>query len=144
MDMGEIIMAAIDIALAQLKIDEGIRLRPYTDSRGKLSIGMGRNLTDVGISQSECDFLASHDIQVALNTADEAVHNFYTLTTPRQAVLIQMAFNLGRGTFGEFTTFLDLIESGKYNEAADDLLNTAVAKELPARYGRYADIIRNG
>lgn len=137
-------MAAIDIALAQLKIDEGIKLFPYTDTRGKISIGMGRNLTDVGISQSESDFLASHDIQIALNTADEAISSFYALTTPRQAVLIQMAFNLGRGTFGEFTQFLDYIEAGEYDKAADDLLNTAVAKELPARYGRYANIIRNG
>ncbi len=142
--MGEIIMQAIDLAFTQLKIDEGIRLKPYTDIKGKITIGMGRNLTDVGISQAESDYLASHDLQIALNLADEAVRDFYTLSTPRQAIIIQMAFNLGRKTLGEFTQFLDYIDAREYDKAADDLLNTTAAKELPARYGRYANIIRNG
>lgn len=38
-----------------VKSDEGLSLKPYTDTRGKLTIGYGRNLTDVGISQAEAD-----------------------------------------------------------------------------------------
>src|SRR4051812_27390106 len=38
-----------DALVNQLIIDEGLKLSPYTDTVGKLTIGVGRNLTDVGI-----------------------------------------------------------------------------------------------
>lgn len=46
----------------QLVRDEGLRLHPYIDSVGKLTIGVGRNLTDMGISQAETEMLLSNDI----------------------------------------------------------------------------------
>lgn len=33
--------------------DEGLRLKPYRDTVGKLTIGVGRNLDDVGITKDE-------------------------------------------------------------------------------------------
>ncbi|EHP39407.1 lysozyme [Cupriavidus basilensis OR16] len=48
--------------LAELKRDEDLRLKPYVDTVGKTSIGIGRNLDDVGISQEEAIFLAQNDI----------------------------------------------------------------------------------
>lgn len=41
--------------LSELSRDEGRRLKPYLDTVGKTTIGVGRNLTDVGISEDECD-----------------------------------------------------------------------------------------
>ena len=38
-----------DLARAQLKVDEGVRLKPYRDSVGILSVGVGRNLEDRGL-----------------------------------------------------------------------------------------------
>ena len=32
---------------------ERLRLKPYTDTVGKLTIGVGRNLTDMGLTQDE-------------------------------------------------------------------------------------------
>ena len=37
----------------QLMIDEGFRSKPYSDTVGKLTIGYGRNLDDVGITRNE-------------------------------------------------------------------------------------------
>ena len=42
-----------DKLLSDLVRDEGLRLRPYADTVGKTTIGVGRNLTDVGISHDE-------------------------------------------------------------------------------------------
>lgn len=47
---------------AQLVIDEGLRLRPYRDSVGKLTIGCGRNLDDVGITAAEAMMLLDNDV----------------------------------------------------------------------------------
>ena len=41
--------------IEQLKLDEGVKLKPYRDTAGKLTIGVGRNLDDAGISPTEAD-----------------------------------------------------------------------------------------
>jgi lysozyme len=45
--------------LEQLKRDEGLRLKPYVDTVGKVTIGYGTNLTD-GIDQGEAEYLLSN------------------------------------------------------------------------------------
>ena len=47
--------------------DEGSSLVPYTDTVGKLTIGVGRNLTDVGISNSEMELMLMNDIENVLD-----------------------------------------------------------------------------
>ncbi|MFD2234837.1 glycoside hydrolase family protein, partial [Phaeospirillum tilakii] len=47
---------------ADLIRDESLRLKPYRCPAGKLTIGIGRNLDDVGISREEAETLLDHDI----------------------------------------------------------------------------------
>ena len=58
-----------DIVKAQLKVDEGVKLKPYKDTVGKLTIGCGRNLDDIGISYTEVDYLLENDLNMAEVTA---------------------------------------------------------------------------
>ena len=48
----------------ELMDDEGLCLRPYRDTEGKLTIGVGRNLErgGGGISEEEADYLIENDI----------------------------------------------------------------------------------
>ena len=41
--------------------DEGLELKPYTDTKGKLSIGIGINL-DAGITRDEALWLCQHRV----------------------------------------------------------------------------------
>ena len=50
-------------AKAQLVRHEGLRLKPYRCTAGKLTIGVGRNLEDKGISQQEAYELLENDIR---------------------------------------------------------------------------------
>jgi lysozyme len=50
------------LLLVELERDEGRRLRPYVDTAGKVTIGVGRNLTDVGITDDDCDRMLAEDI----------------------------------------------------------------------------------
>ena len=90
-------MTASDRAVLRLELvrDEGIRLRPYTDAVGKLSIGCGRNLTDVGITTAEVEVLLEHDIDVAIAELDRTQPWWTRLDGVRQRVLVNMAFNMG-------------------------------------------------
>ncbi len=48
---------------AQLIRHKGLKLKPYRCTAGKLTIGVGRNLDDCGISQTEAYVLLENDIQ---------------------------------------------------------------------------------
>ena len=47
---------------AQLTKHEGLRLKPYHCPAGKLTIGIGRNLEDKGITEKEAVMLLENDI----------------------------------------------------------------------------------
>ena len=82
--------------LAQLKADliadEGSRLKPYRDTVGKVSIGIGRNLTDVGISPDEEDLMYRNDVQRVMSELDRALPWWNTLPEPAARVLANMTF----------------------------------------------------
>ena len=53
---------SVDLLVEQIKKHEGLELKPYTDTVGKTTIGIGRNLDDVGITEREAEFLLMNDI----------------------------------------------------------------------------------
>jgi lysozyme len=76
--------------LAQLKTDEGLRLQPYTDTKGSLSIGYGRNLTANGITEAEASGMLQDDVE-AVTEKLSAFSWFKAVSPVRQDVLINMA-----------------------------------------------------
>ena len=46
----------------QLMVHEGLKLQPYKCTAGKLTIGVGRNLDDVGITDIEAKFMLENDV----------------------------------------------------------------------------------
>ena len=137
-------MSYIDIVRAQLLIDEGDRKKPYVDTRGKVSIGIGRNLTDVGISQAEEDFMFGNDIAVAEATARALFITFDDLSDNRKAVLLNMAFNMGQTTLSKFHGTIAAVTAGDFDTAADNMMASAWATEVGARAQRLSTLMRNG
>src|SRR3972149_7178326 len=82
---------------SMLMRDEGLRLKPYTDSTGHLTIGFGRNLSQVGISLAEAEALLDHDIARTMADVQAALPWTVGLDDVRRSILINMAFNLGIG-----------------------------------------------
>lgn len=139
----------------ELDKDEEVRAFAYDDStgkqilpgqtlHGKLTIGVGRNLTSKGVHQDEIDLMLNNDVLDAMADVSKHLPWWVTLNDARQRALCNMCFNLGIGGLIKFDTFLSLLQQGKYPEAADDLLNTAAAREAVARYQRLSLQIRNG
>jgi lysozyme len=124
--------------------DEGIRLKPYRDTVGKLTVGCGRNLDDDGISSEEALYLLENDIREVEEQLDEALPWWRKLSEPRQRVLLNMGFNLGvKGLLG-FHHALTLTEEGRYDEAALAMLSSAWAVQVGARAHRLAQMMREG
>ena len=118
---------------ASIKRHEGLKKFPYRDSVGKLTIGYGRNISDVGISETEADIMLNDDIVNA--TADLYRHYPWTqdLDDVRKAVLIEMSFNLGIGGLMEFRNMLQHVQCGDYEIAAKDMLASDWAKQVGNR-----------
>ena len=81
---------------AMLEQHEGRRSYPYHDHVGKLTIGVGRNLDDRGLSTDEIDVLLANDISIARSGCRALFPAFDGFNSKRQAGLISMAFNLGQ------------------------------------------------
>ena len=130
-----------DIARAQLKIDEGVKQYPYTDSVGKLTIGCGRNLVDVGLRPREIDFLLDNDIDEAVACARHLVPTFDALSEARKAVLVNMAFNLGYARLSGFLRMLQAVRDGRFADAAHEMRDSDWAVQVGPRAERLAKIM---
>jgi lysozyme len=137
-------MTYLDIVRAQLPIDEGRRFKPYKDTVGKMSIGVGRNLDDVGVRPDEIALMLENDIAEADKTARVLVPNFDDLSEARKAVIVNMAFNLGHYKLAQFKNTLRAVHEGRYGDAADGMMDSLWARQVGARARRLADQMRNG
>ncbi len=128
----------------QLRIDEGEELHPYTDTVGKLTIGVGRNLTDRGISEVESDFLLTNDIAMIQADLNHVMPWWAGLSDNRQLVVANLCFNIGLTRLLGFKNFLAAARSGNYTEAAAELLDSKWATQVGARATRLAKLMEQG
>lgn len=118
---------------SDLITDEGERLRPYVDTTGNITVGVGRNLSVNGISSAEATILLLNDIATAAANLDAGMPWWRTLPEPQQRVMANLMFNLGPVRFAEFTTFLGFMKEQKFPSAAADLATTLWFKQVGAR-----------
>ena len=129
----------------QLVADEGMRRKPYRDTVGKLTIGVGRNLDDVGISELEALYLLDNDINGAVKDLAVAFSDWFQSLDPvRQAVLVNMCFNLGIVRLKGFHQTLAHVKRGEYDRAADQMLKSKWADQVGARASRLSQQMRRG
>lgn len=126
----------------QLLVDEGLRLKPYRCTAGKLTIGVGRNLEDKGISAAEALGLLDNDIDEFWKQLTSSLP--WVLTAPEavQEVLLNMAFNLGVPGLLRFTETLRLLRAGEYSLAAGAMLDSKWAKQVGPRAERLSHRIK--
>ena len=128
----------------QLVRDEELRLKPYTDSVGKLTIGVGRNLTDKGISFQEAQGLLANDIADATADLQAKLPWTATLDDVRKGALLNMTFNMGIGGLLEFHDFLARMQRGDFSGAAGAMLDSLWARQVGPRATRLSIQIQSG
>ena len=133
-----------DALARDLRRDEGWRLQPYTDTVGKTTIGCGRNLDDVGISDAEATFLLDNDMRRVWAELRGFFPDVLAMSEPRQRALANMLFNLGLTRFAGFKRMLAALLAGDYARAADEALDSRWARQVGQRAVRIAEMIREG
>lgn len=131
---------------AQVKTDEGFRDRLYRDSEGYLTIGYGRMIDPVrggGISRDEAEYLLANDLRTAERLC-EVLPAYEDLSPVRQAVLINMSFNMGAPTLRQFKKMFAALARQDYKEAAYEMLDSKWAKQVGQRAVRLAEQMKTG
>jgi len=95
----------------QLIHHEGMECFPYTDTVGKVTVGVGRNLTDRGLTKEECRHLLANDIAISIGELERNFDWFTKLDDTRQAAMVDLHFNLGINRLKTFKKTLRLIEA---------------------------------
>jgi lysozyme len=127
-----------------LVLHEGLRLKPYRCTAGKLTIGVGRNLDDNGITQAEAFALLENDILAVEADLDRTWPWWREMTDARQQVLADMCFNLGLTRLGGFVNTLAAMKRGDYEAAANGMLASLWASQVGRRAQRLAKMMREG
>ncbi len=143
---------------------EGFRSHLYLDSNGIWTIGWGRNMEDVGLSSEEKAYLGvpprdikvtgiteeegkymlGHDIQRTITGCCHAFDWFESLDNIRKAVVVDMAFNMGIQGFKKFKETIIYISTGRWEEAAREMLNSSWAREVKGRAKVLSEMMRTG
>jgi len=122
---------------------EGYSNKIYADSVGKITCGIGYNLSDRGVNDQfiESNFLADvtyFDTQLLSDFL------FYSkLNYDRQIVLIDMAF-MGYKKLLSFKKMFNALERQDFEEAAKEMLDSKWAQQVKDRAIELADAMKTG
>lgn len=128
----------------QLIKHEGLKLKPYRCPAGKLTIGVGHNLDDNGITKEEAIYLLRNDIERCASSLKHTFSWFDDLDTVRQDVLVNMCFQMGLGGFLGFTETIKLLAAHDYEKAAFEMLDSKWARDFPSRAKELASQMQTG
>lgn len=128
----------------QLVRHEGYRQFPYKCSAGKLTIAVGRNLDDRGISESEAMYLLRNDITICKQELNLLYPIVNRLNDARHNVLINMCFNIGIVRLSGFKKMWAAIEIGDFKEASRQMLDSRWSGQVGKRADELAETMKRG
>lgn len=146
-----------ELLLARLPRSEGRTVKPYLDTQGKWTVGVGHNISALGLppkmvveiiengklTDAMVDELLIIDVDRVIKACQE-IAVFNKLDIVRQSVLADMVFNMGvEGVLG-FRNTLGLIGRGDWAGAAANMLKSKWAEQVGNRAIQLAEIMRSG
>lgn len=127
-----------------LRHHEGVRAKPYRCTAGKTTIGVGRNLDDLGLSPDEIDYLFENDLRRVELELLRAFPWAKSLDAVRYAVMVDMLFNLGLRRLQNFRKFLAAMEKNDWKTASIEMMDSLWAKQVKRRATRLRDMVLTG
>ena len=127
-----------------IRLHEDERLKPYKCTAGKTTIGVGRNLDDVGISPEESAFLFENDLRRVETELHRAFPWAKNLDPVRHAVLMDMLFNLGLARLRGFRKFLAAMERRDWQAAAIEMEDSLWYRQVKTRAVRLQGMVLTG
>ena len=138
----------IDKLAEILTVDEGKRtlcyddatgetIKPGTTVEGNITIGIGRDIQNFGLSEDEIQMLLKNDIKRIIEEARN--FPFYEkLNQARKIVILSMLFNLGLTRFNKFIKFKKAVHAQSYDVAAMEMRDSLYYRQLSHRVEKLA------
>lgn len=147
-------MSNRDALERQLIAHEALRVWPYDDKTGKrvtalpsggnLTLGVGHNLFARALTRDQCLLIFRDDLAITIGELVTAFPWFERLDPARQAVLVDMAFNLGIPKLTKFAHALAAMAHGHYREASVHMLESDWADQVGNRALTLATMMETG
>ena len=128
----------VDKLKDQLILHEGLELKSYTCSAGYVTLGVGRNVEELGITEDEARYLLDNDILRVTKELDNAMPWWRNMSEVRQRVVVDMVFNLGVSRFLNFKNAINAMQEEDWDEAAAQMLDSRWADQVGQRANRLA------
>jgi lysozyme len=117
----------------QLIEHEGLEKKVYCCPAGKLTVGVGRNLQDKGITEEEALFLLRNDIAECEDDLRSIFPEFDALDEYRKRVLTDMRFNLGLSGFRMFKKMIAAVKDKDFSLAAEEMKDSNWYRQVGKR-----------
>lgn len=127
--------------ISDLVRDEGYRQYPYRCTAGRLTIGIGRNIDDVGVSKAEAEYLLVRDILSSTTDLQTIFTEFNTFPDDIQRVLINMRFQLGFMRFRAFKKMIEATRNRQWSEMARQMKDSSWYSQVPERAQRLIKLV---
>ena len=130
---------------SRIKRHEGFSTVPYYDTADppRLTVGYGRNISDVPFSEDEIELMFSNDLKRARAGA-QTFPVYRILNQLRQGILTEMVFQMGVGGVSKFKKFLAAANNHDWAVAAEEMLDSKWARQTPERAKELARLFLRG
>ena len=133
-----------DKIIKQIKIHEGFKGNVYKCTEGKNTIGYGRNLDANPITEKEAEFLLLNDLKKVEQQVDDIFMCYESLNHARQAVLIDMCFNIGLTGLRRFVNMFMALDNEDFEKASREMLDSRWAKQVGYRALKLSKQMKTG
>lgn len=139
-----------------LNYEEGYKEKPYIDTEGYPTVAIGIKIGPKGASLTNYTFTVPRKVgdvwtQVFVDNIQNQCRNnpaiyaaLQKCNPARADVLYSMAYQMGVNGLAGFKNTLAMISNGKFDDAANGMLNSKWAKQTPNRARRHSDVMRTG
>lgn len=124
-----------------IKKHEGVYSKVYKDTKGIETIGVGRNLRDVGLRDIEIEFLLANDLAEVIQFLVKNYDWFNELSDLRQSALIDLCFCVGKKGYSKFKNMNAALKNKDFELAAKEILDSLFAKQTGIRAKELAQML---
>lgn len=133
----------LDLCRAHLIADEGKRNKAYKDSLGIITIGIGRNIQEKGLSDAEVEMLFQNDLDEVMNELDRVEPVWRQLPPILQDCMVNLMFNMGATKWLKFVNTRKALNNFDYEGVAIGLENSKWYTQVqPSRRDRIVNAFR--
>lgn len=128
---------------ADIRGDEGCRDKPYRDTEGHWTVGIGHNLDASGLCADAIEAQFEHDLNLTISALNRSIPWWVSQPDAIRRVLANLCFQLGIAGLLNFHKMLGALQEGHYIQAGKELMDSRLFEQCPARVSRLVSLINS-